>query len=41
MSGESIQKVFEEDIEEEDEGWIDRFAQRFMMKKEKSTTVTS
>jgi hypothetical protein len=25
MSGESIQKIFEEEGEEEDEGWIDRF----------------
>jgi hypothetical protein len=25
MSGESIQKIFEEEREEEDEGWIDRF----------------
>jgi hypothetical protein len=25
MSGESIQKIFEEETEEEDEGWIDRF----------------
>jgi hypothetical protein len=25
MSGESIQKIFEEEIEEDDEGWIDRF----------------
>jgi hypothetical protein len=25
MSGESIQKKFEEEREEEDEGWIDRF----------------
>jgi hypothetical protein len=25
MSGESIQKIFEEEREEDDEGWIDRF----------------
>jgi hypothetical protein len=25
MSGESIQKIFEEEIEEDDEGWIDQF----------------
>jgi hypothetical protein len=25
MSGESIQKIFKEEREEEDEGWIDRF----------------
>jgi hypothetical protein len=25
MSGESIQKIFEEEREEGDEGWIDRF----------------
>jgi hypothetical protein len=25
MSGESIQKIFEEEREEEDEGWIDGF----------------
>jgi hypothetical protein len=25
MSGESIQKIFEEEREEDDEGWIDQF----------------
>jgi hypothetical protein len=25
MSGESIQKIFEKEREEEDKGWIDRF----------------
>jgi hypothetical protein len=42
MSGESIQKIFEEEREEEDEGGSTGLTtQRFMMKKEKSTTVTS
>jgi hypothetical protein len=40
MSGESIQKMFEEE-KEGDEGWIDWFDNSSMMKKKKSTTVTS
>jgi hypothetical protein len=42
MSGESIQKVFEEEREEMmKDGSTDFTTQRFMMKKEKSTTVMS
>jgi hypothetical protein len=42
MSGESIQQIFEEEREEGDkDGSTDSTTQGFMMKKEKSTTVTS
>jgi hypothetical protein len=42
MSGDSIRKIFEEEREEDDEGWIDRFENsKIYKKKEKSTTVTS
>jgi hypothetical protein len=42
MSGESIQKIFEEEREEDDEGWlVNLTTQRFAMKEEKSTTVMS
>jgi hypothetical protein len=42
ISGESIQKIFEEEREEGDEGWIDWFDNsRIYDEKKKSTTVTS
>jgi hypothetical protein len=42
MSGESIQNMFEEEREQDDEGWIDQFDNsKIAMKEERSTTVMS
>jgi hypothetical protein len=41
MSGESIQKIFEEEREEDDEGWIDQFDNSKICNEERSTTMMS
>jgi hypothetical protein len=39
MSGESIQKIFEEEREEDDEGWIYRFDNSKIYDEERETTI--